>query len=197
MIPATRSQLGSRPSGLPFIIQESQTMKSMNLRPSGMLTIGTVLLMSVWLATSSKLFAGESRIELEDGSLITGEVLSSDGRSYRIRSRTLGTIEIDAEQIRSLKPSGTAGTSADTSAAAAVNNQRIESIQKDIAGNSGLLGSIMTLEDNPTMREVLADDELMRAIANRDFETLRNHPSIRKLLENPQMRDIVDQIQGN
>ncbi|EIC22975.1 hypothetical protein [Thiorhodovibrio frisius] len=172
-------------------------MKSMNLRPSGRLTIGRVLLVSVWLLTANTLVAGESRIELEDGSLITGEVLSSDGRSYRIRSRTLGTIEIDAEQIRSLRPSGSAGTSAGTSAGATANNQRVESIQKGIAADSGLLGSIMALENDPALQEALADDEFMRAISERDFETLRNHPTIRKLLENPQMRAIVDQIQGN
>lgn len=172
-------------------------MKAMNLQPSGMLTTGAILLVSAWLATANTLAAAESRIELEDGSLITGEVLGSDGRTYRIRSRTLGTIEIDAEQIRSLRPAGSAGASTGTSAAAAANNQRIDSIQKGIAADSGLLGSIMALENDPTLQEALADDEFMRAISERDFETLRNHPTIRKLLENPRMRAIVDQIQGN
>jgi hypothetical protein len=180
-------------------------MKHMKFQPSGVLAAGAALLVLVWLLTANTLVAGESRIELEDGSLITGEVLSSDGRTYRIRSRTLGTLEIDAERIRSLRPSGSADTGAHTgthtgagtSAAAAANHQRVESIQKDIAADSGLLGSIMSLEHDATIREALADDEFMRAIAERDFATLRNHPTIRKLLETPRMRDIVDQIQGN
>lgn len=172
-------------------------MKHMNLQPTRLLAAGAVLLVSLWLATANTLVAGESRIELEDGSLIKGEVLSSDGRSYRIRSRTLGTIEIDADRIRSLRPSGAAGASAGASAARAANEQRIESIQKGIAADTSLLGSIMALEDDPTLREALADDDFMRAISERDFETLRNHPTIRKLLENPRMRAIVDQVQGN
>lgn len=178
-------------------------MKHMKFQPSGVLAAEAALLVLVWLLTANTLVAGESRIELEDGSLITGEVLSSDGRTYRIRSRTLGTLEIDAERIRSLRPSGSADTDtgthtgAGTSAATAANHQRVESIQKDIAANSGLLGSIMSLEHDATIREALADDEFMRAIAERDFATLRNHPTIRKLLETPRMRDIVDQIQGN
>ena len=54
--------------------------------------------------------AGEaSRIELRDGSIISGEVVGfADGR-YLVESPALGRVTIDQSQIRSLQPGGAAG----------------------------------------------------------------------------------------
>ena len=54
--------------------------------------------------------AGEaSRIELRDGSIISGEVVGfADGR-YLVQSPALGRVTIDQSQIRSLQPGGAAG----------------------------------------------------------------------------------------
>ncbi len=42
------------------------------------------------LAGSGQAAAGESRIELSDGSVIAGEVVAVEGGHYRIRSAALG-----------------------------------------------------------------------------------------------------------
>ena len=54
--------------------------------------------------------AGElSRIELRDGSIISGEVVGfADGR-YLVESPALGRVTIDQAEIRSLQPGGAAG----------------------------------------------------------------------------------------
>ena len=66
-----------------------------------------VLLMGLGLVGAA---VGEaSRIELRDGSIISGEVVGfADGR-YLVESPALGRVSIDQSQIRSLQPGGTAG----------------------------------------------------------------------------------------
>lgn len=138
--------------------------------------------------------AAESRIELEDGSLLSGEVLDSDGQRYRIRSATLGILEIDAARIRAIELDGTASHPERSDSAQQSASQHIESLQKQLAGNQDLLGKIMALQNDPDIRRVLDDKALLNAIARRDLDQLRQHPSIQKLLDNPQLRVIIDQL---
>ncbi|MBK1648397.1 hypothetical protein [Rhabdochromatium marinum] len=163
--------------------------------PHTMAAIRTILLLALWLTASGAPLA-DSRIELQDGSIISGKVLSSDGKHYRIRSDTLGVIELDASQIRALSPAGEAPRGPAATHPAAT-SQQIESLQQQITQNQGLLDMIMALQNDPTIRQALADDELLSAIASRDLERLRQHPTIQKLLENPQLRQIIEQMQGH
>ena len=66
-----------------------------------------VLLMGLGLVGAA---AGElSRIDLRDGSIMSGEVVDfTDGR-YLVESPALGRVSIDQSQIRTLQPGGAAG----------------------------------------------------------------------------------------
>ena len=45
-------------------------------------------------------------IELIDGSIIRAEVLSMDGKTYRLRSDALGTIEMPEYQVKAIRSPG-------------------------------------------------------------------------------------------
>ncbi len=50
-------------------------------------------------------FAGEVReVELNDGSVICGEIVSSEGGIYTLKSSTLGTVKIEESKIRVIGP---------------------------------------------------------------------------------------------
>lgn len=133
-------------------------------------------------------------VHLTDGSSVKGEVESLSGGVYVIQTESLGRITVLASRVRSITntsraPSGSGGVSS-TGAASP-----IESIQASIAGNPGLISSVMQLQSDPQMQAVLADPELMRAVQSFDLETLRNHPKIRALMNNPGVRRIQDEVQ--
>jgi hypothetical protein len=66
-----------------------------------------VLLMALGLVGAA---AGElSRIELRDGSVISGEVVGFADDRYLVESPALGRVSIDQSQIRSLQPGDAAG----------------------------------------------------------------------------------------
>ena len=57
----------------------------------------SVILVSLALAATTMVNAAETReIELTDGTVITGDIVSLSGGIYTVRSVTLGTLRIEA-----------------------------------------------------------------------------------------------------
>lgn len=149
------------------------------------------LIAGLLLAGGNPLLAGESRIELSDGSLITGELVGIDNGQYRIRSTTLGEMSVPESAIRSIQPPGSGGeTAPDVSAY----GPEIASIQQQLATNPGLMGQITALQNDPAIQAVLADPELTRLILAGDLERLRADPRIQRLMEHPGIQGIVGQM---
>ena len=141
----------------------------------------------------------ESRILLNDGTEIVGEVLSMQNGSYTIRSTTLGTLKISDRQVRQITstPGGNSSISSANpvdSAKGMMNGQQVQSIQKSLMGDSAMLQRIMSLQSSPEMKAVLADPEVMQAIQNFDLDTLANHPKIKRLMNNQKVRAISSEV---
>lgn len=136
----------------------------------------------------------ESEIVLRDGSRIRGEVLSMQNGLYSIRTESMGTIQLGSRQIQSITSLGVPvpGDSpmADTSASS---KAAVDSIKSGIVNNPGVLSIIMALQNDPQMKAILADPEIMQAVQNLDLQALGNNPKIKALMNNAQ----VKRIQGS
>src|SRR5574341_1365277 len=89
------------------------------------LFITAILYVLIALSTSS--FAAEVReIELNDGSIVTGEVVSLSNGVYTIRAASLGTITIEESKVRSIRQKGAAAPSSDVSAEVRSLQERME-----------------------------------------------------------------------
>ena len=154
------------------------------------------LIAGLLLAGGNPLLAGESRIELSDGSLITGELVGIDNGQYRIRSTTLGEMSVPESAIRSIQPPGSVGAPVARQTAPDVSayGPEIASIQQQLATNPGLMGQITALQNDPAIQAVLADPELTRLILAGDLERLRADPRIQRLMEHPGIQGIVGQM---
>lgn len=148
------------------------------------------------LAGSGPSLAGESRIELSDGSLIAGELVGIDNGQYRIRSATLGEMSVPESAIRSIQPSGSGGTPVAKQTAPGISayGAEIASVQQQLANNPGLMGQITALQNDPAIQAVLADPELTRLILAGDLERLRADPRIQRLMEHPGIQGVVGQM---
>jgi hypothetical protein len=139
----------------------------------------------------------EQKIILGDGSEIRGEVVSMQNGVYTVRNSALGTVRIESQNIRSINTvgggdngSGEASISPTSPDAAA-----IQSIKSSIVGNAGLMSNMMKLQQDPAMRAVLADEEVMRAVQNLDLQSLARNPKIKALMNSPEMKSITSQVQ--
>jgi len=131
--------------------------------------------------------AGEiSVIELKDGSVISGEVVSFDGNIWIIESASMGRLEIEAAKVVSIR-SQAAGASAGNQVTAS----QMQSMQQSIMTDEQLMTMIMGLQNDPEVQAILQDPEIMKAVEANDMNALLANPTFRRLMENAKVKEIT------
>jgi hypothetical protein len=151
--------------------------------------IALTIVMLLMLPLSGSLPAAEIKeIELTDGGIITGEVLSLSSGVYTIRTVSLGTLKIDDAKVRAIRPQGT--TSSQQSSQAG----DVKSLQDKMMSDQEVMGMIQSLKDDPQFTKVLEDPEIMQAVSTGDTAALMANPRFLQLLNNPTVRDIQQKV---
>ncbi len=153
--------------------------------------------------------AAESRIELRDGSIMSGELVGIGNGVYRVRSATLGEIAIPESAVLAIRPAS-AGAAASNGAAAPTSPaapnpaanpvpQTIDlaAIQQQVLSNPQTMDAITRLQSDPGIQAALADPQFMGLIMSGNVEALRADPRLQRLLENPAIQSIVGQVLGH
>ena len=134
---------------------------------------------------AGELYGGEIRmIELNDGSLIYGEIVSLKDGVYTINTMSLGSIQIEESKIRVIR------FKSDGQAA----KEQIQAMQKLMLNDKEIINMIASLKDDPDVQEILKDPNLMKAINSGDLETLVSNPKFLKLLANPKILNIKKKV---
>ncbi len=140
--------------------------------------------------------AGEiSRIELSDGSQITGEVISFDGNTWIIKSESMGQLKIESSKVRSIRAKGTSGQNqaGSTTSGYPVSKDDIQAMQQSIMANQEILSMIMNLHDDPEIQTILKDPEIMNAVNSGDISVLIANPKFMRLLEKAEIKAITQE----
>jgi len=131
--------------------------------------------------------ASEMReIELTDGTVIAGEIVSFSNGVYMVRSASLGTIQIEGSKIRTIRARGSAGSPG-------AGNQ-VKSLQEKMAGSGEIMGTIEALRSDPDFQEVLRDPEIMKAVQAGDLSSLTANPKFMKLLNKQAIQQIEKEL---
>ncbi len=138
--------------------------------------------------------AGEVRkIELTDGTMITGEVQSLNNGIYTIKSDSLGTLKIEDSKVRAIrdKSSSPAGgaASGNTNTGGELNG-----LQNKMTSDKEVMGLIQSLQDDPDFKKILEDPEMMKALQEGNITALTSDPRIMKLLNNPTVKEIEKKV---
>lgn len=134
--------------------------------------------------------AGEVReIELADGSVIAGEVLSAAEGVYTIRTVSLGTIRLEEAKIRAIRSQASAASPAPAEAQA-----QARSLLFRMMGDQQIMSMITSLKNDPEFRKVLEDPEVMAAVISGNTAALAVNPQFMKLMESKTVRDITDKM---
>lgn len=145
--------------------------------------VSVILVILSLAAAATAVNAAETRvIELTDGSVITGEVVSLSGSIYTVRSATLGTLRIEESKIRVIRLQGSATTSD-------VGGQA-KSLEDRMLGDRGIIDTIRALQDDPDLQKILQDPEIMKAVKTGDIDALMRNPEFMKLLNKQVVQDI-------
>jgi len=151
--------------------------------------IALTLVMLLMFPLSGSLLAAEIKeIELTDGSIITGEVLSLSSGVYTIRTVSLGTIRIDDAKVRAIRPQGTPSSQQSSQTG------DVKSLHDKMMSDQEVMGMIESLKDDPQFTKILEDPEIMNAVQSGDTAALMANPKFLQLLNNPTVRDIQQKV---
>lgn len=153
------------------------------------LIISTLLMMGFLISTGA---AGElGQVELIDGSVICGEIVSSEGGIYTLKTSTLGTVRIKVSSIRAIRFETPAQVKGKEQAFRATHTEaRIHALQQLMTGDPEIIRMIFTLLNDPDVQGILEDPSIIEAVNAGDIEALTSNPKFMKLLENPTIQDI-------
>ncbi|MCG6878884.1 MAG: hypothetical protein LJE96_07015 [Deltaproteobacteria bacterium] len=148
---------------------------------------------------SSSAFANQvCKIELVDGGVILGELVSHEGDIYRVRSKSLGMLTVKESVIRVIRFKSHHGESAVKEEAMNSPEQGVspemESLQKSMMNDQDVMSRIMTLQEDPKMQALLKDPEFMKAVYSGDIQTLMANPKFMELLNNPEIQEIQKKV---
>ena len=144
-------------------------------------------------ASAFSVFAGDPReIELMDGSVVIGEILSLKSGVYTVVTKGLGEVEIDASQVRTIrrksagvKPGRRPSTSYDAD---------LRSMQEKMLNNKQIVNKIYTLQRDPEFMRIMQDPAIKKALLAGDIDSLISNPEFLKLLNNKTVQEIQKDV---
>ncbi len=156
-------------------------------------------LFAVGLAAGTA-YSGEAKeIELNDGTVITGEIISLNNGVYTIKSESLGTIKLPESKIRTIRMKGPSGTAGEPNAAqqnpnSADANAQAQSLQQKMMNDKEVMDKIHSLQNDPEFQKILEDPEVMRAVNSGNVAALMANPQFMKLLNNRTVQEITNKV---
>jgi len=138
---------------------------------------------------------GPTELELIDGSVLSGAIISFREGVYTVRSPSLGTIEINESQIRVIrvKPSESV-TGKTVSPTHTSIDKELKTLEESITSDQQIMQMIISLQNDPDIQELLQDAGIMEAVSSGDISTLMSNPKFRKILENPDIQQIQRKV---
>jgi hypothetical protein len=124
--------------------------------------------------------AGEvSRIELSDGSVVSGVVVGfADGR-YLVESPALGRETIAQSQIRSLQPGAAAGGGPQG------DGPQTADLLRQMMGDAEIMGTITALQSDPQVQAAPGDPEFMHLVSSGNRGALQSNPRFKAVMSSP------------
>lgn len=141
---------------------------------------------------SINVFAGEQRhIELSDGSVITGEIISFKNGEYTIRTDSLGTVNINESKIRIIRSN--AGKTNARGFSPSINTE-LKVLQEMMMNDKQIMNMIMSLQNDSAFQEILKDPAIMKAVNSGDIGILMSNPKFTNLLKNKTVQEIKKSV---
>ena len=136
-----------------------------------------------------------SKIELIDGGVIFGRIVSQQDGRYVIQTNTLGTVSIDEEKIRVIRINhGPSPENASAPPPAQSSSEEIQDLRKSIMGNEAIMQKVLSLQNDPRMQEILQDPEILKAINSGNFAALLSNQKFLELLNSDEIKEIEKEI---
>lgn len=156
---------------------------------------------------------GVQVITLKDRSVIRAQVTEMSGGFYLIKSPVLGDRKIPTGEVISIQQEAAAAQSAGAADAVPLPKSETAAAQLSL-GTAGLeslksalsskvqnlvstregMNAVMDFSQNPDVKAVMGDPQVMQAIQNGDYGALMKSPAMKNLLDNPRTKALIQSV---
>ena len=163
------------------------------------------LVLALLLAGAPALAGDSIRIELRDGSSVSGELIRIGGGVAVVQSQSLGRVEVDIDEVQLMQRTGaktspgsgaTPSPSRASDAERVVQRAQVDAVQGMIASDPEMLAAVAALSDDPLIAEILADEALMQQIQSGNYEALAKDPRLQRLSQHPTVKGLSRSVNG-
>jgi len=150
-------------------------------------------------------FAGKlSQIRLGDGSSIQAEVMSFSNGIYVLNSPSLGTFELSEDKIISIQmprktgnnrssQSSFSGADRNSTTVSSSNlDSKVSQFRNQLTQDPETMQMIQNLQNDPSVKQILNDKELMKAINGQDLGVVASDPKIKSFANSEAFRAIIE-----
>jgi hypothetical protein len=148
-----------------------------------------------------------NRIELADGSVINGEIISFSNGVYTVRTANLGDMNIEASKVAVIKTAAAATpypnspitpfSPSNIPTSSIPTSSDISNYGQKLMGNPGNAAVITDLANDPQIQIIAQDPEIEAAVKAGDIQALMNNPKFMDMVNSSKIQEGVRKIKQN
>jgi hypothetical protein len=161
-----------------------------------MMKIKCFFILFTLIFLSAGVYAGEfSEIGLIDGSTIYGEIISFYDGMYTVKSSSLGSIKIDASDIREIRVhSGNTKNREDESTPNSSIGSEVQALQTFMQNDQEIMAIIFSLQNDPDFQDIMSDPGILNAVNSGNIAALISNPKFMSLLNHHKIQEIQKKL---
>ena len=158
-----------------------------------------IIMVSLFLlAVNPAAYCAEaSRVELNDGSVITGEIVSYANGVYVINTASLGEMKLDAAKISSIQPLNSSLVNSPAASAAGVNNpdgSKMGAYSQSLMSKPENAAIVAGLASDPHIQELVNDPQVAEAVKKGDIQALMKNEKFMQIVNDPDTQESLKKI---
>ena len=145
-----------------------------------------------------------SKIELSDGSIIEGEIVSLGNGVYSVNTESLGKVEINASKVSRIMAENAKINPPATNTPPAAETQDIASdeslgsemqrMQSKITQDPEAMKTVVGMLFDPQFQEILKDPVIVNAVKAQDIKALMQNEKFMSLMDNQNIRELQERL---
>ena len=150
-------------------------------------------------ALSAVAYCGQaSRIELADGSVVNGEVVSFIDGIYTIKTGTIGEIKVEAAKISKIESANLPALNPPIGSTQANNltPSQIDKYKQEVMSKPGNMAIVTGLATNPAIQDMVKDPQIADAAKSGDIQSLLKNPKFMDMVNDPQFQEAVKKLKN-
>ena len=157
-----------------------------------------IIFCSFFFALNAAAYSGQlSKIELTDGSVINGEVVSYLNNIYTISTTSFGEIKVEAAKVVKIESANYISPNTSLSPIVQTNNptpSQVSAYGQTLMKNPENVTVLKGLASDPRVQEIAGDAQIQDAAKSGDIQALMKNPKFMDIVNSPEVQKAIKKL---